>query len=355
MYVTFCWYCHVSWATSEEVFEDLSSQSLRNILLAHAVSSTPVSLAITGSVLSRLARVDPDTFDLLDQLIQKDLVELVGTFFHEIFVPTTDVGHIEAHVLGDLELKEQLFGKSPTSFFPANFNWSPALQIMLEEHGIQDVVLDELHLRLVFADVDFRWKPARAKPDASSIPSLVDKQDVLATFSTGQEFGGLNFHFRSTDALLATTYGDSGGIHKTMSEEPFEEFGKLFAGLDGSCLVADDFDRVNTASQSNYVRLLEKIGKSNVTPLRERSRNTMNYFIDYLPGHTTANLYDFWLDDPGSVHWARALDELSRQQQPGSPCQDLMKLQDCFPMFYSKHLDCLKFWRLAKEIRSGIP
>ena len=351
MYVTFCWYCHASWVTGDEVLADLSRQNLRSILLAHTKLSAPVSLAITGSFLSRLQRVDAETFEILKESVRSNVVEVVGTFFHEIFVPTTDISYLERHIQKDLELKERIFGKEIKSFFPANFNWSPALQILLEEFGFEDVVLDETHLRLMFADVDFKWTPEKKKPNPAAIPSLADFHDVLTTFRIRNSCSQMNFHFRSIDALLSTTYGNSGGIHKTLSDKPFKGFDNFFSGLGGACLIADDFDRVNMASLPNYIRFLERIGSDDLVALSGRAEKTAFYDIDFVPGHTTAGLFDFWLDDSSSFHWVRTLDEVLRVTDADSIDEQIMQLQDCFPVFYSKHLDCLKFWKLAREIQ----
>jgi len=350
MHVTICWYCHVSWATDDDTFSDLSHQSLQSILTTHANTRIPVCLAITGAFLLRLKRIDPETFYILKELVEAGIVELVGTFFHEVFVPITDISYLEKHIVADLELKNELFGKKIESFLPANFNWSPALQVLLPDFGIEDVILDETHLRVMFANIDTKWSPENKKPDVSTIPTLADIHDTLSTFRVGNLNSQTRFHFRSIEAVLTTTYGISGGIHKALCSDPFKEFEDHFSGLKGVCLIADDFDRVCTASVSNYKRFLEKIGSGNFVRLSERSIKTINYDIDFVPGHTTAGLYDFWLEDPGAIHWIRVLDELSRSIDLSTIDERILRLQDCFPIFYSKHLDSLKFWRLAKEV-----
>ena len=85
--ILLCWYYHMPSVTSDDEIIDLINNSIIPLLQSHLQERKKFSLAITGSLLKRIAKRDNSVIDLLRILIENDLVEILGTFYYEIYPP----------------------------------------------------------------------------------------------------------------------------------------------------------------------------------------------------------------------------------------------------------------------------
>lgn len=146
--VTFCFGIHdhqpvgnFGWVISDAV-----ARSYRPFL--EVLSDFPevrISLHFTGVLLDWLEVNDPSLLDLIQQLVQRNQVELLtGAHFEPILpiIPEADrIGQIRRQT----EYTQEHFGVTPRGMWLAERVWEPQLPRSLKRAGVEYTILDDIH------------------------------------------------------------------------------------------------------------------------------------------------------------------------------------------------------------------
>jgi len=339
------WYYHLPSVSTDDEIKDLVRISLKPLLLLHRKYSKPFTLAVTGSLLKRIGKIDHEIINLMESLISKEILELASTFYYEIFPPVVPYRFLKTHLEKDLSLKGELFGVKPTTFFPPNFTWVSILSELLPNLGIKNVVLDESHLKLCFKIQTWKWNVSRTNEMKSVlIDTYLDRRELhkIYTYRTSNN-KELRLFFRDFDAVKNLSYGNSGLFHKPFEWDKLEKYiNKVISQLrEGDFItLADDGDRINPISLYNYNNFLKHFNENNFsTPsLLAHSQISANK-ISYLPSYSIASLRNFWLNDLDSFYYLNLLNEIYKlsihKPEYIEPIQDdIMELQDVYFLFW---------------------
>lgn len=313
--------------------EDVVRESLFPLLSAHARTRTPLTLAITGAFLERLPSLSPKTIELLKQLVQDKLVEIAATFFHEVYPHFLKAKYLSAQIARDIELKQALLGVQPTCFYPANFAWSPILPYIMSSLGLSRIILDQAHLDVVGAMQDWKWN-ALGQMNAL-VPAALPKESIRRMWILfDNETPILDLFFVDRERVQAFSFGDVGKIHNPQFEELTDNEPSILEGPPGLTIIADDGDRINALSALRYEQELSRARKFLVN-MNEISDNAPGR-LDYLPGFSLGDTFDFWLSGPESLHWLSILNEVENRSG-GVVSEQLLSLQDVYPIFWRTH------------------
>lgn len=350
----FClvWYFHLPWICDDQELDDLVRESLNPLVSAHAAVSAPMTLAITGALLDRLAHRHQALIDMITDMADRGIVELAATFFHEVLPPILPLAELEAHLAADVQLKEQLFGRRPGTFLPGNFTWVASLNELLVRFGVRRVVLDGGHLHRATSIQRWRW----------SIHETTVFDDCLVPIGLGREWlhrpyrlrcasptDGLDLLFRDTQAVMAVSAGHEGALQQPLDPDVMRAALADIDGDTGTVVLADDGDRINALSAFGYRGLLSRIGPERLVTSEEAAASP-RHRLDYLPGYTIADLHGFWLADPDAVHWVRVLDDIRRSNPAVTKSSEFLRLHDVYPLFWRNHWRCRLFWSEAERI-----
>jgi Glycosyl hydrolase family 57 len=341
------WYYHLPWVSDDAELGDLARESLGPLLAAHEETRSPVTLALSGALLARLSVLAPEQMARLRALVATGLVEIAGTFHHEVFPAFLSNRHLAAHLQADRETKRSLLGVTPASFVPGNFTWVPAMARLLVRHAYNAIVLDADHGHRAVSVQRWRWSSGPTSRFAGVLsPSVLSPRDLnhpyrlLGSARTGEDLGVV---FRDMTAVRAISYGDSGFIQQPLDTARQRDALALLNEVSGVCVLADDGDRVNALSALAYRRFLEIIGSDRVITLGEAATAQAPRYLEFLPGHATADLYNFWLAGPDAWHWLKLLEEL-HQTRPDDLSDSVLRLHDVYPLFWRNHWRCRLFY-----------
>lgn len=342
------WYYHLPSVSTEEDINDMVKTSLGPLLSLHKKYKRPFTLAITGSLLKRVNNTNKEILKLIKELIDTKILEISATFYYEIFPPLVPYKYIKLHIKKDIEIKEELLGIKPSTFYPPNFTWISVLNYLLLDFGIRYVILDGDHYKLCYKCQAWKWNLFKSdKMETFLIDTSLDKRELYQIYRYKEkEFAKdntLKLFFRSFDIIKKLSFGNSGFFHKPFDWENLEKYLQGIISQLGSgnyITLADDGDRINPISLYNYGKFLKSLNDINfATPA------SINYAYDdlphipYLPSYSLGNLQSFWLQDVDSIHYLYLLNNIYALHYNLKDCSkgiedDIMELQDVYFIFW---------------------
>ena len=102
-------------------------------------SEIPFALNITGFSLQFLPR---ELINLIKEGIESGLIEITGTAYTHAILPLLPLDRVEAQVVRDRTLKEELFGISPKGFWLPELAYDPIIPAILKDCGYGEVFID---------------------------------------------------------------------------------------------------------------------------------------------------------------------------------------------------------------------
>lgn len=333
------WYYHQPTVSTDAEVNDLLLTSFLPLVRSHAASSRKVTIAITGALVDRIARVDPRALDELRALLDDGICELAGTTYHEAFPPFLPVRYLKRQIERDLDVKWSRLRHVPTLFHPTAFTWSGALQEILPELGFHRLVIDEAHYVYATSTQLWRWTVGSNTQLASVLqPTFLDRGELHRPYSYAiDDDRSLICFIRDLELVRDLSFGSTGAIHHPLEGQVLEELIERLTGLlrhDTCITLADDGDRVNPVSLVPYQRLLDALPEDAFSTPGENTEDARLKPLSYLPSFSIADHHQFWLVDLDSVHYLRLLEEIYRSDVPLELEEDVLELQDVFFLFW---------------------
>src|SRR5215472_1986989 len=106
-----------------------------------------LSLHYTGSLFDWLAQVQPAFLQRINQLVQREQVEIVGGGYYEPVLPSIPDSDKIAQIRRLSEYLETIFGGEPDGMWLAERVWEPALPGVLRRSDIAWTILDDVHFK----------------------------------------------------------------------------------------------------------------------------------------------------------------------------------------------------------------
>jgi hypothetical protein len=342
-----CWYLHLPTVCDDAEVVDLARRSIDPILRAHANAGQPVVLAITGTLLGRLAELTPQTTERLRVLVEAGLCEGAATCFHEVYPPVIPLRYLVRHLELDVALKEDLLGVRPATFFPPNFVWVEAFERILPDLGIGTTILDGSHYRSAVSPQTWTWSAHRIERMGSAmLGPQVDRREArrVVTYRTdswpqAEGVGGrLRCLFRDNDLVARFSFGNTGLIHLDGAGEALDALvAEVRRAVDSGCTVtlADDGDRVNPLSLYQYEAFLARIGDGTVAPAGSMAPSGDYPDLACLPAFAIDGFDEFLRGGVDSGHYLALLAELTgRRAMEEAVDVEVLDLQDVFVLFW---------------------
>src|SRR5437763_7111679 len=110
-------------------------------------SGVRLSLHYTGSLLDWFAEVQPAFLQRINQLVQRQQVEIVGGGYYEPILPSIPDKDKLAQIRRLTEHLERIFGVKPDGMWLAERVWEPALPGILRKADIEWTILDDVHFK----------------------------------------------------------------------------------------------------------------------------------------------------------------------------------------------------------------
>jgi hypothetical protein len=336
------WYYHLPAVSSDAEVDDLVEASLIPLLQAHALTRRKFVLAVTGTLLDRMATLRPEVVGEIAGLSESGLCHVAGTTYHEVYPPIVPARFLRLHVERDRDTKVRLIGHAPTVFYPPNFTWTFVLGWTLLGAGYRAVILDDDHYRAATATQLWRWTVDRlSRLETVMQETVVDHREVHRPYRylvPGRNAGHgtpLMLYFRDSRLVRRLSFGTSGALHSPLEVERVHAVAREISTLlssGGRITIADDGDRINPVSLAGYRALLEAVPAADTVSPSEPG--DVADTLAYLPSYSIADQWGFWLSDIDSFQYVRALEEIYRLDASADLDAELLELQDVFFLFW---------------------
>lgn len=332
------WYFHLPVVAGDDEVIELWNHSLEPLLRVHADVGVPANIAITGTLLERLAYGLPRAVDALRESLTRGRCEILGATYHEVAIPLIPLESLRRQLELDWVTKRHLLDVSPTAFYPGNFAWTPTLPTELTRLGYRSILLDSRHFADAMRTQSWRWESAESGMTSVMLETAVLDDEVHAAYRYATADGDLTLIFRSWSLVRQWTFGNTGLLHAPWETSIPARIEQLREQSTQALLtIADDGDRINPVSLANYRQLLTTC-RATVLPvsvLEDLPRHRSARILSYLPTFIVGSLDDFWCADADARHYQLLLSELRDRVRGGfvSP-MDLMALEDVFPIFW---------------------
>jgi hypothetical protein len=342
--VSMAWYFHMPSVMTDEDVSEVVRESMSPLIDLHRKLNIPFNLAVTGVLLKRIEHIDKNFLDRLKVDIRNGLIDLMGTFYHEIFPPIVPFTYLWAHVAQDIELKQRLFSVTPKSFFVANYTWVPALQYIFNKAGYRSIILDQKHFDAATRVQTWKWRFEETHSmNAYLVSTILDDAEARHAYYFAKpdrpREEWLELRFRATDFVQMLSFGTSGAIHRPTEQQAIRKLAERIAAAaaEFDIVLADDGDRVNPVSIPGYELFLKSIEPSRfdrISTLRRWEQNIK--VLPYLPSFSPGSHEDFWLSDLDALHYQTLMQDLYRQHG-GRIDERIMELQDVFFLFWKTY------------------
>ncbi len=332
------WYFHMPSVTTDDEIRDSINYSIIPLLRAHLNSKQRFGIAITGSLLQRISEIDDTVPELLRTLIEENLVEILGTFYYEIYPPIVPFDYLKRHIEKDISIKEDLLGERPVSFYTPNFTWISIMEFLLAENNYQTCILDFENFKYATNVQTWKWSTF----ENLEMKTVLDNKFMLKgegnfVYRTDH----LNFIFRDNSQIKKFCVGNRNVLHNQMEPELVDEFiNDLQSQIHDNRFITlcDDGDRINPVSYINYEYFLNKIESSICSfPRSMESDRIKKIELNYLPSSTIAKHYDFWLNDIDAIMYKQLLDEIYSKLNDNNKAEYIdiiLELQDVYFLFW---------------------
>lgn len=327
------WYFHLPAVASPIEVRDHAEGSLELLLRHHEETGTPVMVAPTGSFLQLCSAHAPRSLSRLATCVRAGIVTLAATWFYETDPISVSWQSLRFHLESDIQLKTELFGRSPEWFLPGNFIWRPGLELLLAEHDLAGVVLDSRHYAATTRVREWQWDS-----DAVGSVAVVDHELPVAQWETRSprrlRDSGLTIVFRDWDATRALTFGSDGAMHRRDYEPRIaEQIAAADSPTRSLVVLVDDGDRLTGSTSAAYRHLIDTAGALRPWPdLLDWPPTSPS--LRELPAFTPAGMANFLRHSEDATYYWAAVRELELLSDDGGFTRELLELQDVFYVFW---------------------
>ncbi|RCK81214.1 MAG: Glycosyl hydrolase family 57 [Candidatus Ozemobacter sibiricus] len=144
LHFAFVLHAHQPVANPDAVVRQVILTAYRPVLTELAARpALRFTLHLSGSLLDRLERLDPELVELIGTMVERGQVELLGGAYHEALLPLIPAVDRHGQLTALRTRLHKAFGVSPRGAWLAERFWEPALAHDLAEAGYQYTLLDE--------------------------------------------------------------------------------------------------------------------------------------------------------------------------------------------------------------------
>ncbi len=352
------WYFHLPTICPSSEVQDLAHRSIDPLLRAHERRGVPLTLAISGTLLSRLAIDAPRTVEMLSNMTSEGLCDGAVTLMHEAFPSLLSFRFLHKQISSDVAIKTQLLGVEPRTFFPPNFAWVGAIESCLAEHGIDQIILDADHYRLAVSPQSWRWSGGGVgAPESVLLDPSIDRRELWRVIECEAKFNVdsnvLRCFFRDSSFVRKFSFGSTGLIQQVNTDSEIVEFAEgLNCAVDSGFVVtlADDGDRVNPVSLRHYETFLDILAEGSLVRCDQLLSSQRFPRLSYLPGYALPNFESLLLEGMDSRHYMAILAELCALDVGHNYDKEIMELQDIFFLFWKTVSRKREYLQRALEI-----
>lgn len=279
---------HMPFGTTDEDMERVYRSRYKPFIASlYRYPSVPVVLHYSGVLLAWLERKHPEFFMLLEELINRKQIEIVGGGFYEPMMPLIPL----ADRLGQIEMLTTFvrkhFGKRPRGCWLPGLMWEQPLAATLQTSGMDYTFLDSRQFLQAGLSGDYIERPCITE----------DQGKTVAVFPLSVRFSALLSQRDIAEFLRLSSGGAADGGDRILS-----------VLADG--LFSGDADEEIAASEASFCALLSALssGETSVeltTPLRLLKTLRIGSKA-YFPSSADADVM-YWAMDDGR---RRAFDEL---------------------------------------------
>ena len=361
--ILLCWYYHAPSVMSDQDVADQIRESLEPLLRAHRQLNCPVTLALSGSYVDRLSNIRPDVIEDIRTGIERNMVEVAGSFYFEVHPGLIPVPCLMRHVLKDRKIKRSVFDIDVASFLPANFTWVSFLGPILNEAGIQNVILDSRHFSHCNTTQIWKWSERgdlSLKSISEPMPDPQGSHHVAYSFDADVDTQTkLSVFFRDWIIAKKFSFGNAAILHEPYSDQKRERFFDEMANAvsDGKILtLADDGDRINPVSLLGYEEFLETLGSECFAlPMSFSNEVQRGGLINWIPSFSIGDLETFWMASADSRQYIEVLNDIYRLgREREDTLEQLLELQDVYYLFWHNKSEkkefLMKAWNLLKSL-----
>jgi len=112
------------------------------IVDAFCERAIPFSFALTGALLERLQRIEPEFVDLLRQCHETGALTILGAPAHHPMLPWLSTTAARAHIVADRQVREAMNFPRAAALWPTELGWSLGVARLACDEGYGAVVID---------------------------------------------------------------------------------------------------------------------------------------------------------------------------------------------------------------------
>ncbi|MDB9823120.1 DUF1926 domain-containing protein [Deltaproteobacteria bacterium] len=140
-------HCHQPVGNFDHIFKMALEKCYRPIFdLLYAHPSVKAGLHISGPLLEWIEKHQPESIDLLADLVERKQVEPLSGGFFEPLLASIPVGDARGQLLMMNDYINKRFGYRPTGFWLTERVWDPNIPLTLEGTGMTYTIVDDTHL-----------------------------------------------------------------------------------------------------------------------------------------------------------------------------------------------------------------
>lgn len=291
------WHIHQPFFVPRDELLDQIRGSYEGLVELHRELAVPWSLNVSGALLERIEVMAPELLDALRAQVITGQLELLGSGKCHPLLPLLSPARAKAQVLADKEVKEGLFQRAPTGFWPTDLAVGHGQTALLADAGYEVVVADGT------AKLAQAMRPSFTLAETHGAPVLAPILDPLVAESEFASVDRATLADRSIDfvyrhpALTQRLVDQSeGALHRAEAVEPFiAAVSEYLNHAAPRLLLGDDGERVTSGTLLNYRSVLEGLrgtGLEFATLSTYRASATPR--AAYVPTSTATGSFDAW-------------------------------------------------------------
>jgi hypothetical protein len=312
------WHIHQPFFVPDSEVADQVLESYGPLLELHERLEVPLSMNVSGGLLARLPAIDPELLVRLRRLVDRGLLELVGSGAYHPLLPLLVPERARAQIAFDVETKRRLLGVSPRGFWPADLGWTHWLVPLLAEHGVCWTVVDG-SARVLGSSLP-GWQPEERwgqKVLAPRVRPLLHESELgeISALRVGESMvHALTRHPGLSWKLVDL---DEGVLHRPDDVPSFERaIDEYFASGASLLVLGDDGERVNGRTLVAYEAILRTLkDRTDAVVLGSAAveRRAVGAEERYLPTSTFLADFAAWFAVADDLACFRLLDAFTRE------------------------------------------
>lgn len=314
--VSFIWHIHQpTFIPDSEVVRQVN-ESYKLILQIHEELAAPLTLNITGALIERIAKLQPDILKTILRLKNKKLLALTGSGYYHPLIPLLSPEYAKRQIEKDISAKRKILKqKYFKGFWPTDLGWTPWMTPLLNDLGFSWVIVDSTSL--IQGNALPQWSEQKKKglsvlvPEIESVSLNEEIHQAYLTQINGKEIVVL---VRDHELSWELTGFDKGVIYDHRRIRNYVDKLTAQATTGGPIVIAEDGERINSLTARNYKLFLSELIRSEKTSLI----NPDNLSIDrakirsrYFPTSTFQYDLSAWLstaDDRSYIEYLKMVE-----------------------------------------------